>query len=191
MLLSELLSLPLGLARLDQARSWNMTDRSASAWLVDWAKGVCLEAVQGSIAVLGIYGLMHFFPRWWWLLAAAGAAVLGVVYAVLMPLLIQPIFNTFTPLNDPWLNDRVRRLAKRADIPVDEVMVMNASAQGRHTNAYFVGFGTTRRIVIYDTLLHFPLGVERHVGDRDARCAWPWLRGWSLVGRGADSRRAG
>jgi STE24 endopeptidase len=160
LLVSELLSLPLGLARLDQARSWNMTDRSASAWLVDWAKGVGLEAVQGSIGVLGLYGLMHWFPRFWWLLAAVGAALLGVVYAVLMPLLIQPIFNTFTPLDDPWLNACVRTLAKRADVDVDEVLVMNASAQGRHTNAYFVGFGATRRIVIYDTLLRSHSGLN-------------------------------
>jgi STE24 endopeptidase len=160
LLLSELLSLPVGLARLEQARAWNMTTQPVSAWLVDWGKSLLLQAVQGSILVLGLYGLMYFFPHWWWLLAGAGGAVLGILYAFLLPELIQPLFNTFTPLKDPYLNALVRTLAKRADVPVDEVLVMDASSRGRHTNAYFVGFGSTRRVVLYDTLLRSHSGVD-------------------------------
>jgi len=160
LLVSELLSLPLGLARLEQARAWNMTDRGTLAWLLDWVKGLGLNAVQGLIVLLGLYALMYWFPRWWWLLAAAGGTGLGVLYAFLLPELIQPLFNKFTPLEDPYLNACVRTLAQRADVPVDEVLVMDASARGRHTNAYFSGFGSTRRIVLYDTLLRSHSGVD-------------------------------
>ncbi|HYV39910.1 MAG TPA: M48 family metallopeptidase [Gemmataceae bacterium] len=162
LLLTELLSVPLGLARLEQARTWNMTTQTVSAWLGDWGKGLALNAVQGAIVFLGLYSLMAIFPRWWWLLAALLGTCLGVLYAFLMPELIQPLFNKFTPLEDPYLRESVKRLAKRADVPVQEILVMDASSRGRHTNAYFVGFGSTRRIVLYDTLVSSHSGVDPH-----------------------------
>jgi STE24 endopeptidase len=145
---------------LEQDRAWKMSDGVVSAWFMDWVKSLGLAAIQGLIVLPAFYGLMYFFPRWWWLLAAAGATVLGVLYAFLLPELIQPLFNHFTPLNDPYLSARVRTLAQRADVPVDEVLVMDASSRGKHTNAYFVGFGSTRRIVLYDTLLRSHSGVD-------------------------------
>jgi STE24 endopeptidase len=160
LLLNELLTLPLGWAGLEQSRTWHMTDRSVPQWLVDHFKGLALYATQGAVVVLGLYGLMHFFPRWWWLPAAAGGTALVIVYAFVMPELILPLFNQFTPLTDPYLRERVRVLARRADVPVDDVLVMDASTRSRHSNAMFVGFGSTRRVVIHDTLLRSHSGVE-------------------------------
>jgi STE24 endopeptidase len=163
--LSNLLALPIGLVRLEQARAWHMTDRSLGGWLVDWAKGLMLAAGQGAVVLLGLYGLMYFFPRWWWLLAATAGTALGILYAFLMPEIIQPLFNTFTALDDPYLRERVRILASKADLPVADILVMDASTRSRHTNAYFIGFGSTRRIVLYDTLL------QSHSGIDPASCA--------------------
>jgi STE24 endopeptidase len=160
LVLSELLSLPLGIARLEQARTWNMSNQSVAGWLQDWIKGLALNAIQGLIALVGLYGLISWFPRRWWLLAAAAGTALGVLYAFIMPEVIQPLFNKFAPLDDPYLNARVHMLAERAGIPVDEVLVMDASSRGRHTNAYFAGFGSTRRIVVYDTLVKSHSGVD-------------------------------
>lgn len=157
---NELLMLPLGLVRLEQARAWGMTNQGMAAWLGDRAKGWGLGAAQGAIVLLGLYGLMWLFPRFWWLLAALGGAALGVLYAWLMPVVITPMFNTFTPLDDAYLKGRVQVLAEKAKVPVDEVLVMDASAQGRHTNAYFIGFGSTRRVVLYDTLLKSHSGLR-------------------------------
>src|SRR5205814_7001334 len=96
---------------------------------------------------------------------AAGVLV-GFVYAFLLPEVINPLFNTFTPLRDEYLLRRVRALAARAGVPVQTVLVMDASRQGEHTNAYFTGFGPTRRIVLYDTLLkkHTPAEIESILG---------------------------
>jgi STE24 endopeptidase len=103
---------------------------------------------------------MHLVPRWWWLLAALVGTTLGVLYAFLMPEIILPLFNKFTPLDDPYLRERVRVLAGKAEVPVAEVLVMDASTRGRHTNAFFIGFGSTRRIVLYDTLLRAHSGIS-------------------------------
>src|SRR5262249_52005890 len=115
---------------------------------------------QTAVILLGMYSLMYFFPRWWWLLATAGGVALGVLYAFLMPELILPLFNEFRPLEDPYLRERVRGLSAPAEVPVDDVLVMDASSQSRHTNAYFVGFGSTRRVVLYDNLLRSHSGVN-------------------------------
>jgi Zn-dependent protease with chaperone function len=137
-------------------RAWGLTARSLASWLGDYAKGLLLQALFGMLLTLGLYALMRFMPRAWWLAASAGSAAFGVALAYLLPLLIAPLFNTFTPLaqtKHAALLPAVEALAAQAGLPVKEVLVMDASRQGRYTNAYFAGFGPSRRIVLYDTLL--------------------------------------
>jgi STE24 endopeptidase len=144
-------------------RAWGLTQRSFLSWLGDYLKALGVGAGVGAVLLLGFYGALRFAPRTWWLLATAGSAVLAVFFAYLAPVLIAPLFNTFTPLaatrHAPLL-PQVQALARAAGLQVRDVLVMDASRQGSHTNAYFTGFGATRRIVLYDTLL------ESH-GDRE------------------------
>jgi STE24 endopeptidase len=77
----------------------------------------------------------------------------------LAPVLIDPLFHTFTPLKDADLKARVLRLAERAGIPVEQVLETDASRRTVKANAYVTGFGRTKRIVLYDTL------VERASAD--------------------------
>ena len=158
--LSELLYLPLGLARLEHSRTWSMTQRPVSAWFIDWGKGLVLAAVQGAVVVVGLYCLIRFFPRWWWLFAACLGAFLGMIYAFVMPEWIDPWFYKFTKLDDPYLLARVQSLTRQTGIDLGNVEVIDASSRGRHTNAYFTGFGSTRRVVLYDTLLQSHSGVN-------------------------------
>jgi STE24 endopeptidase len=133
-----------------------LTDRTFASWLSDYAKAVGVSGVIGALLLLGFYLLLRHVPRYWWLFAAAGTTLVGIFFAWVAPLVIAPLFNRFTPLAEtPYapLGPEVRALVDRAGVPVKEVLVMDASRQGRHTNAYFSGFGPTRRIVLYDTLL--------------------------------------
>lgn len=155
-LLHEVYALPLGIARYVHLRSWDMSNQSLLEWLrdryVSWGVDLVWEMIMG----VGLYSLLILFPRFWWLLAALGASALGVAYAFFAPILIYPLFNDFTPLAETkWSQQepRVRALIDKAGVPVKEILVMNASRQSNHTNAYFAGFGSTRRIVLYDTLL--------------------------------------
>jgi STE24 endopeptidase len=149
----ELLVLPIRLGRLENARAWGMTDRSVLSWLEDYGKSLAVVAILGGVVLAGLYVLIRLLPRWWWAVGATLSIALGFFYAFILPEVITPLFNTFTPLRDPDLLRRVRALAARAGVPVETVLVMDASRQGRHTNAYFTGVGPTRRIVLYDTLL--------------------------------------
>lgn len=156
----ELLRLPFALGSFLNDRSWELTHRSVPAWLLDRGKSLLIFGLQDALLIVGFYWLLRRWPRRWWLPAAGLAALVGVAYAWLMPLVINPLFNTFTPLAETrWADQepQVRKLAERAGLEVGTVLVMDASRRGRHSNAYFTGFGPTRRIVLYDNLLiHHP-----------------------------------
>jgi len=164
-----LLHFPLSFARFRQSQAWGMTSRDLPQWLADYAKSLAVGAVEAAILLVCFYSLMRWFPRRWWLAATALGAVLAAAYAMLLPVVIEPIFNDFAPLSQTsWahLEPMVRELVDRAGVPVEEVLVVDASRQTNHSNAYFTGFGATRRIVLYDTLLkgHSPDEIASIVG---------------------------
>jgi STE24 endopeptidase len=160
------LALPFGLVGLEVQRSWGMTSRPISDWLADLTKGLAVSAVIGAPLLVGFYLLLRLFPKSWWLVATAAGIPLAMGYALVMPVLIDPLFHSFHPLKDAALREKVQVMAARAGVPVDEVLVVDASRKSRHTNAYFTGFGPTRRIVLYDTLLknHAPAEIESILG---------------------------
>jgi STE24 endopeptidase len=165
----QVLSLPFSIAALEWQRSWGLTHRSLGDWLIDYGKMLGLSAAGSAVVLILFYALVRFFPRAWWWLGAVGGTGLAVVLALVLPIWISPLFNTFTPLGEtPWadLQQPVRELARRVGVPVQDVLVMDASRQGGHTNAYFTGFAGTRRVVLFDTLLksHTRLSPEAIAG---------------------------
>ncbi len=163
--LHEMLQFPVNVGRFDYSRAWGMTDRPLGDWLVQYVLAVGVELVGEAIAGVGLYLLLRWFPRTWYLWGALGAMTMAFAVAFLMPIVIAPLFNTFTPLAETrWyaLEPSLRRLAHEAGISVSDIYVMDASRQGYHTNAYFSGLGSTQSIVLYDTLLkkHTPQEVE-------------------------------
>jgi STE24 endopeptidase len=163
--LHQALFLPIGIARWYHAHAWGMSNQDFAHWLHDRGLGAGITLISEAIVLVGLYVLFILLPRTWWLVAPLGGSLLGIVFAFISPILINPLFNDFTPLSDTQWRDqqpRVQALIKKAGIPVEEILVMNASMQSNHTNAYFTGFGTTRRIVLYDTLLknHTPDEIE-------------------------------
>jgi STE24 endopeptidase len=136
-----------------------------AAWLRDHYLAFAVNIPWEVAVVVALYAGLIITPRIWWLLAPIGMTILGVAYVFLAPILINPLFNDFTPLRKTqWADQqpRVQAIIDEAKIPVAEILVMDASRQSTHTNAYFTGFGSTRRIVLYDTLLknHTPEEIE-------------------------------
>lgn len=167
--LREILYLPIGFGSLCHQRSWGMTERTVASWLQDHAIAFGVNLVGEAIIVAGLYTLLIALPRVWWLVGTLGATILGVAYVFLLPIVINPLFNDFTPLSQTeWADQepRVQALIDKAGVPVQEILVVNASRQSNHSNAYFTGFGPTRRIVLYDNLLkkHSPDQIESILG---------------------------
>jgi len=105
-------------------------------------------------ALLALVALARALPRGWWVPASVGAALLVVLLSFAYPLVFEPVFNRFTPMPDGPLRTSLVRLAERDGLHVDRVLVADASRRTTALNAYVSGFGSTRRIVVYDTLLN-------------------------------------
>jgi STE24 endopeptidase len=137
----------------ERAKDVGLVTQSWTGWLADVAKGVAIEAVivgaGGAVLVFG----MRRFGRNWWAPAAAIAVGFGVVMTYASPILIEPVFNTFKPLPQGELRSDVLELAAKADVKVGEVYEMDASRRTTAANAYVGGLGSTKRVVLYDTLL--------------------------------------
>ena len=134
-------------------RSYGLSTRTWTGWLADVARSFGIQAVGTLLALTALVALARAWPRWWWAVAAAGAAAFVVAISFLYPLLIEPVFNKFTPMPEGELRTSLLELARADGVGVDDVLVADASRRTTTLNAYVSGFGATHRIVIYDTLL--------------------------------------
>jgi STE24 endopeptidase len=151
--IGELAVLPVAVWRETILRQYGLSTQSWASWTVDLVKGYAVVAVLGAVTLLGFYGIARLWPRWWWAVAAAGAAGLMVLFSFVFPVLIEPIFNKFTPMPEGELRTSLIELAERDGVPVRDVLVADASRRTTALNAYVSGLGPTRRIVVFDTLV--------------------------------------
>lgn len=181
-----LAALGLPFAALAHRRSvrYGLSTQTWASWLSDVARsaavGASLSAAGGA---LGMAALRRF-PRRWWLPGAGGVVGLGALFAFAAPLVLDPIFNRFTPLPEGELRRDVLALAERAGVDVGEVFRVDASRRTTGANAYVWGLGRSKRVVLYDTLIDgFPADEVRsvvahelsHVRHRDVRRGLAWL----------------
>jgi STE24 endopeptidase len=123
-------------------------------WLSDAIKGLAVGALIGLPIVALILWLMGSTGRLWWLWAWATWMGFNLAVLVLYPTVIAPMFNKFKPLDDETLKARVTALMQRCGFAAKGLFVMDGSKRSAHANAYFTGFGASKRVVFYDTLLN-------------------------------------
>lgn len=134
-------------------RRWGLSTETVRGWLADRAKGLAVGLVITSAGVLAVVGLARALPAAWPLAAGAAAAALVLLLGFVAPVVLEPLFNKFRPLEDERLRDRLFRLAEQAGAPVRAVLVADASRRTTKLNAYVSGLGASRRVVLFDTLL--------------------------------------
>ncbi|MEX5719736.1 M48 family metalloprotease [Geodermatophilus maliterrae] len=132
---------------------YGLSTRSWPLWLRDVAVSTAIDAGLTALGLLVLVALARRAPGAWWAWAAAGAAGLVVAGSFLYPVVIEPAFNSFQPLPAGQLRSDLLELAEESGTPVDDVLVADASRRTTSLNAYVSGFGSTRRVVLYDTLL--------------------------------------
>lgn len=122
-------------------------------FLRDGAVSLGLSIVLAGLLGTALLWVVETFPRTW----AVGGAVLYLVFALAMqvvyPRVVVPLFYDFERLDAGELREAVDDLFERAGFHCDQVYEMDASRRSRHSNAYFVGFGRTKRVVLFDTLV--------------------------------------
>jgi STE24 endopeptidase len=149
-----LISLPLGFyTGYVLPHRYGLSTQGLGGWASDTVKELAISAVFGLGAMEVLYWLLRTFPDWWWLIMAAFAWLFMVALAQLAPVLLMPLFYKFRPLEDPELVARLTRLAEKAGAKVRGVYVMDMSSRTTAANAMLTGLGSTRRIILGDTLL--------------------------------------
>ncbi|WP_082558218.1 M48 family metalloprotease [Kitasatospora sp. MBT66] len=145
--------LPFGAGSRSVRARFGLVTQSWAGWAVDALRGLALTLALALPVVLGLYALTGRSPERWWLPAAGAAALLTAALSFLYPLLVEPVFNRFTPMAPGPQREALLGLAARDGVRVRDVLVADASRRTTALNAYVSGLGATRRIVAYDTLL--------------------------------------
>ncbi len=122
-------------------------------WLQDMLKSLVVGAVLGLPLASLILWMMGATGAYWWLWTWCVWMGFNLLMLLLYPTLIAPWFNKFKPLDNPELKDRVTQLMARCGFQSKGFYVMDGSKRSAHANAYFTGFGASKRVVFYDTLL--------------------------------------
>ena len=146
-------SLPLTWSAQRVKLTEGLSHQSWRSWLADQAIGLGVTWVFTGVALLVVVGLARLAPRSWPLWAALAAASLAMVGSFVYPVVVEPLFNDFTPMKAGPLRTDIFALARREHVHIDDVLVADASRRTTTLNAYVSGFGSTRRVVVFDTLL--------------------------------------
>ncbi len=153
-LVGGLIGLPLSLAQtfgVEQRFGFNKI--TPALWLSDMAKGLVLGLALGTPLLGLVLWLMQVGGSLWWLWAWCVLVGWQLFLMAIAPNVIMPLFNKFTPMDDDALKARVQALMQRAGFTAKGFFVMDGSRRSAHSNAFFTGFGASKRVVFFDTLL--------------------------------------
>ncbi|MGB7137270.1 MAG: M48 family metalloprotease [Acidobacteriaceae bacterium] len=157
LLILTAIGVPLAVLGHHVSLEYGLSVEPWAAWWGDFGKSATLTVVVGTLVLGVLYALMRQAPRRWWLWFWVFTVPVVVLGTFLEPLVIDPLFNHFTPLaqSDPSLVEQLERVAERGGltIPPDRIYLMDASRKVTGPNAYVTGIGASKRIVVWDTTL--------------------------------------
>ncbi|HYR44125.1 MAG TPA: M48 family metallopeptidase [Terriglobia bacterium] len=160
----KLLDLPLSLySGYILEHRFGLSRQSLAGWIKDQLKALAVGVPLAVAAIEVIYLLLRVDSDWWWIYASAAFIAFAVVMANLAPVLLLPLFFKFKPVDNPDLQNRVNRLARRTSTQVCGIFEWSLGEKTRKANAAVVGWGNTRRIIVSDTLLENFSGEEIEV----------------------------
>jgi STE24 endopeptidase len=152
-------TLPFAIASHAHDRTFGLATDSTSSFLLDDAKALGFTLVLAWIIAFVFVGLARRAPRAWPAIVAAVAALLTFVLVYLFPLVYEPAFNRFSPV-EPRTKQQVLAVARAEGVAVKDVVVSDASRRTTVLNAYVTGLGPSRRVVLYDTLVRGDPGCQ-------------------------------
>ncbi|MGH8633636.1 MAG: M48 family metallopeptidase, partial [Burkholderiales bacterium] len=152
--LMTLIEVPFGLYRTFVIENrFGFNKMTPALYFLDLAKSIALALAFGLPLGAIVLWLMATTGEYWWFYTWLTWSAFNLFMVAVYPTWIAPLFNRFSPLQDAELKERVERLMARCGFKVKGLMVMDGSRRSSHGNAYFTGFGTSKRIVFFDTLL--------------------------------------
>jgi STE24 endopeptidase len=151
--IAKVLNAPFDFIGFRLEHQYHLSNQKLRGWLWDECKGWLVSLVLGTIMVELVYGIIRLAPQRWWIIAWAVFVGLFLLMAQLAPVILMPIFYKFEPLTNDSLRERLTRLGERAGTRVRGVYEWKLSEKSNKANAALTGMGSTRRIILSDTLL--------------------------------------
>jgi Zn-dependent protease with chaperone function len=156
-LLLGVLGLPTDLYEQYLSLKYDQSIQGWGSWFWDWTKGQLLALVFGTLFIGILYGVIRYSPRRWWFYFWLTALPILLFVFFIEPVVIDPLFNEFEPLQttNPELVASIEKVVSHAGltIPRDRIFVMKASKKTKQVNAYVIGLGASKRVVIWDTII--------------------------------------
>ena len=153
-LVGRLATLPFAWVGYRRRVEYGLSTQAWPDWLRDVGVSWVVNVVGTSLLLMVVVGTARRWRTWWPAVAGGIAAVLVMLGSFVYPVVVEPLFNHFTPLADGSLRSGVLRLADEEGVHVDDVLEADASRRTTTLNAYVSGFGSTRRVVLYDNLVN-------------------------------------
>jgi STE24 endopeptidase len=132
---------------------WGFSNQTVKAWLWERFKSFVVGLVIFHLVLGLLLWVMALAPKLWWLIAGAGMAVMSVIFATLFPVVVLPIFNRYTPIEDEELTGALDEILSRGGLKSSGFFQQDMSRQTKKENAFLAGLGKTRRVVLADNLI--------------------------------------
>ncbi len=147
------LSFPLDLIKYQVSKNYNITTQSFQGWMKDIFIDFWISYLMLAVTVAILYWLIRKYQKRWWLYAWVLSVPFTLFLTFIQPVVIDPLYNDFYPLQDKELEAKILNLANEANIPAEHVYEVNMSEKTNSMNAYVTGIGSNSRIVLWDTTL--------------------------------------
>ncbi|HSG07845.1 MAG TPA: M48 family metallopeptidase [Longimicrobiales bacterium] len=152
---TALLSFPLTVYQaFFREHRYGLATQTFGAWMGDQLKALALGVILGGLFIMVLYRVLRSAPRTWWVWGSAVTVVFLMFGALISPVYIAPLFNTYSALDDPRVSGPILSMARANGIPASEVYVVDASRQTTRVSANVSGFLGTERITLNDNLLN-------------------------------------
>ena len=145
---------PIDFYRYKLSKDYGISTQGFSSWMKDFVIDFWVNFGTTLLVVLVLYWLIQKSAKKWWLYAWLLTIPFAIFMMYLQPVVIDPLYNEFTPLHDKELEEKILSLADEADIPSEHVFEVNMSEKTNALNAYVTGIGDNSRIVLWDTTLN-------------------------------------
>lgn len=122
-------------------------------WLLDSLKGFIVNMILIATLFAIMTVIFSKFENSWWIFTGIAYISFSLIISIIFPLFIAPLFNKFSPLEEGELKDRLEKLLQKCGFKSSGLFLMDASKRSKHSNAYFTGFGKSKRVVLFDTLI--------------------------------------
>ncbi len=153
-ILTNLLRIPFSLYEtfvIEERYGFNVMN--FKLWVSDLIKSTLLGALLGGLLLGLLFVLILYGGNAWWIGAWVLVGGFELLLLWLYPVVVLPLFNKFNPIENKGLEDRIRLLMEKVGLRAKGIFKMDASKRSKHTNAFFIGLGRTKRIILFDTLL--------------------------------------